>query len=877
MCIKSSTLFFTFSAQETVEELSRRLSDAGKMGIEQVIASYKTQGMEQARFDGTYFEALDRMVEACRRQEMRFWLEDYAPFPTGSANGAYEEPEHTEENKWFINERHLDLTGPIREAVIRVDSLKSLVYGKEIHQFAKVDPACRKLLGVVACRLKENPRNGAAPFLEEETAVLLSEKVKDGFLKWDVPEGRWRIFVLYTTYESSGRAFFMNLLSKASVALEIQRVHKPLYEHLKEELGKTWIGFFYDEPEIGNDGGEKEFDFFMLPGARSRQQTDCNVYAWSPEMPGEMERQDPDWIRNLPCLWYDGLGAYRDYRCRYMDAVTSLIRENYNGQVYAFCRERGIRYIGHVLEDENCHTRQGCGPGHYFRQQYYQDEAGIDVIAGQILPGRDGASSWYGVVNSDGEFYHYGLAKLASSEAHINPIKRNRAAAECFAMYGQQGLAQRKFLLDHLMVNGVNRMLLAELPSYEASLEYSRQLVEYTDRLCELLRTAEPVIKTAILYHAEAEWREGDGAQKFQKPGAALARHQISYDVIPADVFAFPERYHTKMDTGLSVNGHAYEALILPACGRLPEAVAEFVRGCAKTGFPVFFMDRIPEGLKETEMVPNIRCLSLEELAGEVGQAISMDISVQAEGREWLRCSHLKRGEKEYYLIHNEAPWGGMDCQVMVRSEGEVLEWDPMTGEFLAPRQRKTGDGRVAVTLSLGQYEMKVLLTSALGAEPENEDGRVLRIGRECPGKEAWELEFPDGHKIRTEGGTLPRPEDYVGYDFYGRLVYRTVFFGEDTLPEQLELGQVSDCCEVFLNGQSVGRRAAAPYRYHVGGAVRKGQNELTLEVYTSAGNLKSPVKIFGTSLDALTAVPYGLVEPMGITGPVRWLYQEEK
>lgn len=103
-----------------------------------------------------------------------------------------------------------------------------------------------------------------------------------------------------------------------------------------------------------------------------------------------MEKRDANWIRHLPCLWYDGTGEeYRTFRCRYMDAVSTLVRGNYNGQVYAFCQEKGIRYIGHVLEDENCHTRLGCGPSHYFRQQYYQDEAGIDVIAGQILPGKD--------------------------------------------------------------------------------------------------------------------------------------------------------------------------------------------------------------------------------------------------------------------------------------------------------------------------------------------------------------------------------------------------------------------------------------------------------------------------------------------------------
>lgn len=864
-----STMFFGFSKDDTIKELGERLKEVRRIGIRQIIASYKTNGMAQARFDAAYFEALDRLVEACREMDMRFWLEDYAPFPTGSANGAYKEEAYAELNKLYIDERHMDIHGPVAGAVIRIDSLQNVVYGKSMHRFTKVDPSCRRRIAVVAYELLDNPVNAAAPILKEDTAVLLDTYVENGFLKWDVPEGQWRIFVAFTTYESSGRACFMNLLSRESVALEIEKVHSLLYDYLKDELQKTWIGFFYDEPEIGNAGGEAVFDFFMLPGRRSREATDCNVYAWSPEMPEEMEKRDTEWRRKLPYLWYDGVEGYKDYRCHYMDAVSSLVRENYNGQVYTFCQERGIRYIGHVLEDENCHTRLGCGPGHYFRQQYYQDEAAIDVIAGQILPGRDHAASWYGVVNSDGEFYHYGLAKLASSEAHINPLKKNRAAAECFAMYGQQGLGERKFLLDHLMINGVNRMLLAELPAYEASHKYSGALVDYTNQICALLRRCKPVIKTAILYHAEAEWREGDMAQKFQKPGAVLARSQISYDIVPADVFTFPERYLTKTDSGLIINENVYEALIIPASTKLSEAAARFVEQSVQTGFPVIFVDKVPENVKAlVDRAANIRCVSLGTLAQEVSKVIAPDIRVDSPGKAWIRYAHVTSGGEHYFLLHNEAPLGETDCTIEIRADHEVTLWDPMTGKCFVPRQELSG-GRVKVSVHLGKYEMVILHSSEqMQTSPE-----PIRIAQACSHEEGWEMELLDGRIVRMDDGKLSRPEDFLGYDFYGMLNYKTTFYVEGALPKWLDLGNVSDCCEVFLNGKSVGRRLAAPYLYDVHDAVRSGANSLTIQVYTCAGNMKSTATVFGIPMDALTAVPYSLVEPMGITGPVRWLY----
>ena len=66
--------------------------------------------------------------------------------------------------------------------------------------------------------------------------------------------------------------------------------------------------------------------------------------------------------------------------------------------------------------------------------------------------------------------------------------------------------------------------------------------------MCHLLTNTKAVIQTAILYHGENEWYEGE-CMKFQKPAAELARSQISYDVIPSDVFSEREFYQAISDT----------------------------------------------------------------------------------------------------------------------------------------------------------------------------------------------------------------------------------------------------------------------------------------------------------------------------------------
>ena len=837
---KLNAVFFEFTAGESNASIRERLAKLKARGLEQVILSYKGRGMEAQSFDGTYFAALDRAVSMLKEAGFRFWLEDYAPFPTGSADGAFREPENAHLNKLFIDERHLDLTGPMTGAAIRIDLLTGAVFGKTLHRFSQKTPTGRQRLAVIACRLADNPKNAAAPFLDEESAVLLSDRVENGLLTWDVPAGDWRIFSVFTTRESSGRAGFMNLLSRASVELEIERVHKPLYEHLKGELEKSWIGFFYDEPEIGNSGGDSVFDFFMLPGRRSQDLTDIDNFPWSEEMPAEMAKRDRDWLLHLPALWYDGVGSFRKLRLDYMDAVTSLVRDNYNGQVYAFCREKGIRYFGHVLEDEGVHTRLGCGTGHYFRQQYYQDEAGIDVIAGQILPGRDRAISWYGVPNSDGEFYHYGLAKLASSEAHINPLKQGECIAECFAMYGQQGLRDRKFLMDHLFVNGVNRLLY--MPEFFAGEpdDCYEKLTGYADTMGALLRSSRPVIQTALLYHAEAEWQEGEAAQKFQRPAAELARRQISYDVLPADVFSQPERYHADFRDGLTVNGNRYRALIIPGCTMLPPAVKAFVD---HTALPVFFSSLAPAGYEATP---------LDRLAEAVNSCLEPDLRIEGTGRRWLRVSRLERHGRRLLLLHNEAPTEELDLSVTASNGKRVTVWDPREDLLVEPEQERTESG-VRARLHLGRYEMAVLCVDG--------EKTALRLKR-------------SRHKNEVR---MREPEGELPLDWTGKIVYETSLTVQESTPAFLDLGSVSDYARVYVNGRSAGMRLAAPWLFDVRGLLHPGENQITVEVTASAGNGKNPAAVFGIPLDALTAVPYSLAEPQGILGPMEWLTEQGK
>ena len=142
----------------------------------------------------------------------------------------------------------------------------------------------------------------------------------------------------------------------------------------------------------------------------------------------------------------------------YMDCLTKLVRQNFSEQLAAWCHGHGVRYIGHLIEDDGQHCRTGSSLGHYFRGLQGQDMAGIDDIGGQVLPqGEDEPRLNNMHQPRNGTFYHYGLATLAESAAAIEPAKGGNAMCEIFGNYGwAEGVRLEKYLADHFLVRGVN-------------------------------------------------------------------------------------------------------------------------------------------------------------------------------------------------------------------------------------------------------------------------------------------------------------------------------------------------------------------------------------------------------------------------------------
>lgn len=80
--------------------------------------------------------------------------------------------------------------------------------------------------------------------------------------------------------------------------------------------------------------------------------------------------------------------------------------------------------------------------------------------------------------------------------------------------------------------------------------------------------------------------------------------------------------------------------------------------------------------------------------------------------------------------------------------------------------------------------------------------------------------------------------------------------------PVWLELGQVYETAQVWINGEEAGIRICPPYRLEVGGYLREGANAIAVEVTNTL--VKQETDPFSR---------FAQLEPGGLLGPVRLVY----
>lgn len=828
-----------------------------------------------------WWRDLDVILDQARQLGMQVWLFDDKTFPSGYAAGIIRD-QHPELLKIYLSENHIDAVGPLTGSSFFIqswlqdgDQLVAVVAGRLA---ARVD-------GQPAAREDE---------LDDDTLVDLTHLVDDGILYWDVPPGTWRVFVLSTTRRGGEdhTQDYLNPLDPAAAQAYLDIVYEPHYRRYARDFGTTIAGFFTDEPRFGNLAS-----YQALLGTRGM------VLPYSADLLNQLDAAWGGAFRaNLPALWFNtsehfvtGSEKSRDRlsaraRYVYMDVVSRLFSQNFLVKLGDWCRARGVKLIGHVIEENGAHARLGYGAGHYFRAVQGLDAGGVDVVYHLWPEFTQGKINWGGLAEWDAQFAYWGMVKLASSAAHIDPKKNGTAVCEAFGAYGwQEGLKLMKWITDHLAVRGVNFLIphaFSPKPNdpdcpphfyaagHNPQWKYFRHWSAYANRVFNLLSGGVHEAPVAVLYHAEAEW--AGAYQPFEQVVRILAEDQIDCDVLPADVLVDPQQLALRQGA-FAVHNETYRALVVPYAARLPQSLMAVLVQMVENDIPVIFTGELPIGGSENgggfeDLLEALRASAntaiCEHDLVEYLQYVGVPEIKTSNPQPALRVLRYRLEGVPVYFLTNESRDRAVQTDLTLPDVGAFAGYDAMTGQVfsMAHSSSKT---ETTVSIEIEPYESLFIIFGAEGMElkPRLRPAGLTRAETIAGPWRVSAAAAGEGFQLSPEitglgnvarPGLLPR--------FSGTLRYETTFDTGEGAPREavvLDLGQVYEVAEVTVNEQPAGVRICPPYRFDLTGLLTPGTNHLTIDVVNTLA------KAAGSQNPFDRAMPQ---EPSGLIGPVRLL-----
>lgn len=798
---RNSNPFTMVHGQETEAELREILRVAYDAGFEGV--TLHPYNYEDYLGPGQW-ERWKIVLNEARRLGLVVWQQDDRNYPSGYAAGKVVAA-HPEFGRTAVaTAAHHALTGPQKDFSV---DIQSLLQGRDF------------LLAVTAY-----PENG--------DPVDLTDRVAEGKFAWDVPEGKWNLFVMKAVW-SQGGAYsdapdpsrpFIDFLNPQAVDAYIQVMYQAAFDQFGAEFGRTFKGCFTDEPPM-------EFSQF------------------TPDFVERFEKAKGYSIRKyLPSLFHD-LGHFdRKVRVDYYDFIREQNATVFLERSRKWCRDHGIQLTGHVIED------------------HLQD---MRMLESLDIPGGDNVfGQWY---DPDPDVY-WRVPRMISSVAHYAGSRNDIALIEHFAATGwRTGLSEMKRMMDWTTVMGLNQVVpcgldTASPPSWEVTPDFwlhgknpqwptFREYQAVANRMTMMMRGGRHVAPAIVLDTTQSQWAARGPVRRGFQHGAtddlwrvceAMCQAHVDFDLIPPYVFTNVNRTAFDNDR-VRIGKEDYRVVVLPGVEFIAAATVERLREFYDAGGIVVAIDRLPTGSWDEQENARVRAAvdaiwgagaskrgtsamkSYNNLEGYLSSLNVPEVKIPAELKQLLFCHRQFHG-KDLYFFDNT---GAEPIAAVIELRGVVgvpSLWDAVSGKIIEAPSYANQDNSVKLLLDLGEYESVFIVVDPEGSR---QDSLVV---------------IPP----RAEGVVLPEPWLVRnGSDEHHRRFSTEAQLPADWRagsPTRLELKGASQILRVEVNGKPAGQRFCPPYNFEVGEHLHAGSNRIDIE---RVGRYSSPVEI--TNLAALS------------------------
>ncbi len=729
------------------------------------------------------------------------------------------------------------VVAPGATPLARIDNFRQKMYDEYPGPFTAVDAT--HLLDVRSAVPNESVIRSA------EVVDVTPYVDRQGRLRWDAPEGIWKILRLgYTlsgsrvsTSSEGWSGWAIDYLDPAAFDAYWRDVVQPLMDVARPYVGRSLRFLHTDSWELG-------------------------PINWTPSLPREFAR-----LRGYPMAPYlPALAGYvvedRETSNRFLNDFRRTLGDLIADGKYATFRRRA-----HEL-GLGIHPESG-GP----------HAAPIDALLclgrNDIAMGEFWARSATHRTRDEERLF----TKQAASAAHI--YGKRVVLAESFTSIGPQWEEDPRSLkpvFDQVACEGLNQVMLHTYDcspdemgepgqAYFAGTHVNRHVTwwhqagpffDYLNRCQFMLQQGLPVSDVLYFY--------GENVPSFVRlksddPAGVLPGYD--YDVTNAE--ALIERTTVRDGRIVLPEGTTYRVLVLPPQESYGLAALERVASLVRTGAtvvgrqptrPMGLSGSAAEGDKFRSLAAalwkdkasggTIRDIRARDALG--GAGVGPDFTATHSGADVPRIDFIHRRTTDadiYFVVNRLDRWQDADCSFRIAARQPEL-WDPVSGEVRDAGAFRQTAGRTLVPLrfppngSLFVVFRRATSPSAQGPREFNEP-RPVAV-QELAGP--WQVQF----EPRKGGPVEPveferlvswttRTEPAIRY-YSGPAVYRASF----DLPadEQramssrrwwIELGDVKNVAAVTLNGSNLGVSWTDPFRVELTDHVRAVGNELTIEV----------------------------------------------
>jgi len=677
------------------------------------------------------------------------------------------------------------------------------------------------------------PEAPAVQCVDPSKVIDLTASVKDGVLRWDVPEGWWTVMrtAMRSTQVTNSPA------SKEGTGLEIDKINK-------EHIGAHFDAFI---GEILRKIPAADRPTFKVVVEDSYETGGLN---WTDDM-GERFKSvygyDP--TPYLPVLNGVVVGS-QDMSDRFLWDLRRLIADRV-----------AYDYVGGMREVSN----------------------------------KNGLTTWlenYGHWGFPSEFMMYGgqsdeIGGEFWSEGSLGDIE-NHAAASCGHVYGKKriwaesctsgGPAYSRYprvmrqRLDRFFTEGINSTLLhvyiqqpcEELsPGIDASFgnEFNRKNTWFThlDLFTKYLKRCNLMLQQG-LYTADVAYFIGEDAPKMTGVRDPQLPKGYAFDYINAE--ALLTRATVRNGRLTLPDGMNYGLLVLPKLETMRPEVLRKIKELVNEGLVILgpapkrspSMQNYPEADKtvislaaelwgespsQMRNVGKGRVFADGQSIEEVFAAIGIEPDVIIDGSPEALFIHRTLPDGDVYFVSNQTN-KAIDVKARFRVSGKMPElWNPLTEEIRDLKNYSADGSATIVPLQMQPNESSFIVFRKSG-KPDVTYGNFPELKTLQTVSSPWQVSFKNAMIGDDFEVTMNTPEDWsqsaderIKY-FSGVATYKTVFTVADDIYKTaslLDLGEVMVTAKVKINGKYAGGVWAVPYSLNIKGLLRKGENTLEIEV----------------------------------------------